>query len=386
VDYYRLISKPGLLDRAQEAEMAEELATIRQEAWARFLSYDPVLPHVAGVVIDMLPRQTPRDALDAFEVCAKANYRRRGNAQQELPLEDHPIDVAAGYGIRYDPGLDVVTRARAQVLAGNTPYEPQHYEPELEWGTETDRLVVRYQRIKNRFVRSNLRLVIPLARSYASFGLMPLDDLIQEGNLGLMKAVDRFDHSQGNKFSTYAMWWIRHAVNRAMADKARTVRLPAHLVGAMSKLRKAERQMNLDGESWDDAEFARRCGMTVDKLVQVRRYKEAMPLSLDQGSKTDEHVPVRDLIPDLEAPDFDALIDDRSQQEWLEGAIQKLPAIEASILRGRFGLEGEPQTLNDLAIKHKLSRERIRQIQETGIEHLRKALERKNKRYRVRRA
>lgn len=374
-DYYRRIKKPRLLTPEQETELAASIAAVRMEAWNTLFGYARVLPHVAKVALETLPDQTPQNVLEAFTICASDDRRRsnaKTNPRQGVLIKDHdPVDIAIGFGIRYDPGLAHVRKIHERVVSGDTGFRRRYFGPEIAWDQGVAAAARTYQRLKDRFVAANLRLVIPMARTYASFGLLGFEDLVQEGSFGLMKAVDRFDHERGHKFSTYATWWIRHALNRAMADHGRTVRLPAHLVGAMSKLRKAEKQMLIDGEKWGDAELARRCGMSVAKLIQVRRFKEAAPISLDVPVTDDDRVPVRDVLPDESAPDLDDMLDQERQHVHLEDAIDLLPGIEGPVVRARYGLGGEePCTLGELAERHNLSRERIRQLQNAGVARL----------------
>jgi RNA polymerase sigma factor (sigma-70 family) len=232
-------------------------------------------------------------------------------------------------------------------------------------------LVIDGNRAKDHLLRANLRLVVSLAKRYTGHG-MPFLDLIQEGNLGLIRAVEKFDYTKGFKFSTYATWWIRQAISRAMADQSRTIRLPVHLVEQVNKLQRLRREMNQSlGREATDAELA------VELDVPVERIRELIDLSrdlvsLDQTVGTDDDAALGDFIADDTAPAAEAAVEAGLMRTQLRSVLGTLEAREAAVVRMRYGLDdGQPRTLDEIGRAFKLSRERIRQIERETMAKLR---------------
>jgi len=235
------------------------------------------------------------------------------------------------------------------------------------------------QEAKNRFVAANLRLVILMARRYGRGGL-PLEDLIQEGNLGLMRAVERFDHRRGYRFSTYASWWIRHSLNRALSDKARLIRLPVHVLEDMSRVARVRSEISgRTGVAPNTAELAVELCMSEDKLQDLKAAGAVTgrPVSLDRSMGDEREQTLHDMLPAPEQTDPVEGLDFSSSSEQLHELLGELTPFEAAILRYRFGLDGgEELTLREIGTKYNLSRERIRQIQEEALAKLRRAFKR----------
>jgi RNA polymerase primary sigma factor len=230
---------------------------------------------------------------------------------------------------------------------------------------------------RNKFVQANLGLVVSVARRYQHGGL-PLTDLIQEGNLGLIKAVSRFDHRRGFRFSTYATWWIRHAIGRALADKGRTVRVPVHILEANQRIRKATRSLSATlGRAPTNDELAEAIEMSADKLERTLTHSGGQAISLDQqlGDEGDrERMEVFQSPEVEESTPFDDIAN-RALADQVRDVLHTLKPIEAEVLRRRFGLNGEREvTLQEIASEHGLSRERIRQIQEKALSKVRRGL------------
>ena len=232
-------------------------------------------------------------------------------------------------------------------------------------------LVIDGNRAKDHLLRANLRLVVSLAKRYTGHG-MPFLDLIQEGNLGLIRAVEKFDYTKGFKFSTYATWWIRQAISRAMADQSRTIRLPVHLVEPVNKLQRLRREMNQSlGREATDAELA------VELDVPEERIRELIDLSrdlvsLDQTVGTDDDAALGDFIADDTAPAAEAAVEAGLMRTQLRSVLGTLEAREAAVVRMRYGLDdGQPRTLDEIGRAFKLSRERIRQIERETMAKLR---------------
>ncbi|HEY6172821.1 MAG TPA: sigma-70 family RNA polymerase sigma factor [Kofleriaceae bacterium] len=234
---------------------------------------------------------------------------------------------------------------------------------------------------RNAFVKANLRLVVSIARRF-NHGRMALADLIQEGNLGLMKAVERYDYRRGFRFSTYASWWIRHAISRALADKGREVRLPVHMIDAQHRLTKARRQLTGQlGRQPTSEELAAATDMPVDKIEKMRSWLLEQSISIDKPVGDDEG---RVLGEVLEDPDREE-VSPTGDLEWealtaeVRDLLRELRPIEADILRQRFGLGTEQElTLKEIGDKYNLSRERIRQLQEQALAKMRRALARRD--------
>ena len=260
-----------------------------------------------------------------------------------------------------------------QVEAGLFAEEKLAHDKKLDkkLRREYEQLVLQGRRAKNHLLEANLRLVVSLAKRYTGRGMLFLD-LIQEGNLGLIRAVEKFDYTKGYKFSTYATWWIRQAITRAMADQARTIRIPVHMVEVINKLARVQRQMLQDlGREPTPEELAKELDMTPEKVVEVQKYgREPISLHTPLGEEGDSEF--GDLIEDSEAIVPADAVSFTLLQEQLHSVLDTLSEREAGVVAMRFGLtDGQPKTLDEIGKVYGVTRERIRQIESKTMSKLR---------------
>ncbi|WP_117211897.1 sigma-70 family RNA polymerase sigma factor [Allorhizocola rhizosphaerae] len=236
---------------------------------------------------------------------------------------------------------------------------------------ELEDLVSEGERAKDLFIRANLRLVVSIARRYVRSG-MPMLDLIQEGNTGLVRAVEKFDYVKGFKFSTYATWWIRQAISRAIAQQERTVRLPVHLVEDVNRMRNVARQLTRElGAEPEPEQIAVALGVPLERVTELIRWSQDT-VSLDTPVGDDGDTQLGDLVADSDTPSPEEIVLSALERQRIEGLLNHLDDRSAGIMRARYGLEdGREHSLTEVASRFSLSRERIRQLEIQALGRLR---------------
>jgi RNA polymerase primary sigma factor len=277
-----------------------------------------------------------------------------------LLTAEQEVDLAK----RIEAGLFAEHKLETIALEGRAGLD-EAYRRDLELIAEDGR------RAKAHMLEANLRLVVSVAKKYSDRGLSLLD-VVQEGNLGLIRAVEKFDYTKGYKFSTYAMWWIRQAIQRGFADSARTIRLPVHVLEMLSKLSRVERDMHQRlGREPTPEELAVELDRTPDQIEELLRTSR-QPISLDSTIGEDGETSIGDLIEDVDAPEASELVDRQLMAEQLRSALDALTPREATIMAMRFGLyDGNPHTLDEIGRALGLTRERIRQLEKQSLSKLR---------------
>jgi len=385
--YFKDLSSVEVMSRDEELQAATQIANLRQTYWKSLLCYPPFIDGICDLAREVLAAEPcPAEALDAMKRASRAlrdrdllvHQKAYEAARECLTLALAEADVDALVSDRVLADLGSVEAGQNEGTSMKVKLPRKGSSPFLAYVTAVRANHQALWAVKQQFVTANLRLVVTIARRY-SRGRMPLQDLIQEGNLGLMKAVNRFDPRKGCRFSTYGSWWIRHAVTRAIADKGRTVRLPVHMIDAYSKVLRARREFEArHGRPATEAELTETCGVSPERLARMRVSLIEAPVSFDQRLSGDTDLTLLDAMEDTSTPPAPEAMDHELLMENLQELFDKLLPFEADILRKRMGMgDSAEMTLKEIGRHYGLSRERIRQLQEQALAKLRAEFDRR---------
>ncbi len=387
--YFRQLAEHELLTPEDERELSQGIEDTEILTWERVLSRPEVVHHVLALIQPNLEQPIKFPKLDKILDDMLESKRARKDTKllkklagvaKESAVHLRALDLDR---VHIDAVVRELYRARQASLAGETTWWPDAADKDA--GVFVDHVRQAHHdamQLRDEFVRANLRLVVTMARRYDRGG-MPLADLIQEGNLGLMHAVSRFDYRRGLRFSTYACWWIRHAIGRALADKARAVRIPVHMLEAQQQLEKVRQALVGElGRPPTPQELAKAARVPLAKLNQMHRYIMGQPMSLDRPVHDDDDRSFGDTLADPDSEEHSPA--DNLTTQTLTAQIKKLlhylSPIEADVLTKRFGLgDDEERTFREIGDQYHLSRERIRQIQNSALDKLKRALEREHR-------
>jgi RNA polymerase primary sigma factor len=375
--YMTELSGYELLTHADEIALAKDVESLEIAYWQALMSRprahaivrDAIIPHLEAVPREIQSVARAVRAASASKAL-RADRARYERAVQRLAVKLREADL-------HREAIKAVHAAvldyAEQELTAIGKKQPRKAADVKAYLREVQGARRAQQDAKDRFVAANLRLVVSMARRYAREGRMPLGDLIQEGNLGLMKAVERFDHRRGFRFSTYASWWIRHALTRGLADKGRLVRLPVHALEARARLSRVARKLTSQtGIAPNLAELAAETGLAPDKVSAIESLSTESHSSLDAPVGHDGDRTFVDLLKDEDQTSVEERMVQDGQKESLAGLMGELTTFEAQILRYRYGFDdGEERTLKEIGDMYNLSRERIRQIQAFALEKMR---------------
>jgi RNA polymerase primary sigma factor len=378
--YFRDMAALDVLRPEEEFTAAREIEALEIMLWEAVLSYAPAIEPILAAVEELVALPPEAKALrKAAQGDAKVDAKTYAKVVAKAARKLRAIDADHLF---IDAALTTIDRLTLGIGVRGSQARPLGRDrARTEWLRRVTNANRAATEARNDFVRANLRLVVSIARRF-NHGRMALADLIQEGNLGLLKAVERYDYRKGFRFSTYASWWIRHAISRALADKGREVRLPVHMIDAQHRLTKARRTlMGQLGRQPTSEELAEATQMPVDKIEKMRSWLLEQSVSIDKPVGDEEG---RVLGEVLEDPDREE-VSPTAELEWaaltteVREILGELRPIEADILRQRFGLETEQElTLKEIGDKYNLSRERIRQLQEQALAKMRRALARRD--------
>jgi RNA polymerase primary sigma factor len=380
--YFRDMAELDVLRPEQEFETARHIEEMELDLWRTLLGFAPGSDWIADNIERSVEKPLPE--IKSYRVAAE-KARRKSSIQARSRFEKTAAELAGKLRVM-DIDRLFLEAALSEIQRVGRATEGLPFEGHVTFSTSTKAFrsyvktvrqkAFRLKAAKNEFVKANLRLVVSIARRF-NHGRLPLADLIQEGNIGLMKAVERYDYRRGFRFSTYASWWIRHAISRALADKGRAVRLPVHMIDAYHRIAKSQRELQSKLERPPSTqEIAAATGIEAEKLEKMKTFLSETPVSLDRPISDEDGRRLIDVLVDPnEGPGVpEQMVSSETQTEMLK-LLGGLKPIEADILRKRFGLVNDRErTLKEIGDEYSLSRERVRQLQEQALGKMRRAM------------
>ena len=379
--YYRDLSGLDVLGPEEEFEAARKLEQQEISLWTHALSYPPMLEMLAATASRKLREPVSFNSLkkQAQELRKRTTVARRRKyleACEAAACQAHAVDQDRKALAEVVQQVQSTSRGEQVWFSGARVSVKPRSKAFRDYHTRVRSLQAGAQRMRNEFIKANLRLVVSIARRF-HHGTLPLNDMIQEGNLGLIKAVERYDYRKGYRFSTYASWWIRHSISRAVADKGRAVRLPVHLLEAHYRVTRATKELSVKlGRQPSNEEISKVARLPEEKVLKVQQQSVNDALSLDRAVSGDDDRKFIEMLYDPDAAGPADRLAMETMTDQVRQVLQHLKPMEADILNRRFGLEGEEeQTLRAIGEGYELSRERIRQIQEHALTKIRRALE-----------